>query len=210
YANDKFDELVLSDWALQDETPTPVPPQQPPAPAQPAFDKVEDILTKFNKNKAAADILGDFVKAGGQVISGPTNMGAKISHPLKPGDKLTITLDPKKLKDDSDAVGALLFELVRWKNQKQFQDEVISKVRAGTITPAEGATKYEELTHEFMKQQQELLQAAVRGGDWTIQTDRLKAILDKYKTFPEFLKYEKESGHYGAMEKQLERLAPKK
>jgi hypothetical protein len=237
---DEDDEFVIDDWAQWHDwnaIPVPTSPDdpnstvatteaacgsidtnefaspQPPVVPQPkkkaAFEKIEDIIAAYNKHKDAADLLAEFEKAGGKVESGTTNFGAKISFPLKPGEKPKIVLDPEKLIDGSDAVGALLFELIRWKNQKQ-QMDIVNKVKAGKLSPSQGAEEYEKITYEYMKQQQKIVQDAVKAGDWTMKNDRIQDLLNKFKTFEEFLNWEKDTGHYGRMEKQLERFAPKK
>lgn len=231
-AADEINELVIDDWTQQDDVAAPTDPMLPTAPAaptettglsanpatpqppvvpppkKPAFEKVEDVIAAFNKNKAAADLLAEFVKADGKVESGAATTGAKIVFSLT-GGAPKIVLSPERLIDGSDAVGALLFELVRWKNQKQ-QTDIVKMVKAGTLTPAQGAEEYEKITYDYMQKQQKLVQDAVKAGDWALTTDRLQTMLGKYKTFEEFLKWEKDSGHYGNMEKQLERLVPKK
>jgi hypothetical protein len=139
------------------------------------------------------------------VVSGEATTGAKIVLGAKP----KIVLDPGVLKDNSDAVGSLLYELIRWKNLKQ-QTDIFDKVKAGTMTPEEGAVASEKLTYEYMTEQQKIAQAAVKAGDWKLTTDDFAALISKYKTFDDFLKWMKDSGHYGRIEAQLKAMAPKK
>ena len=166
--------------------------------------KVDDVVNALKKNKAAADILAGFEKVGGTVISGDTNTGAKIVG----GEKPTIVLDPVKIKNEPDAVGLLLYELVRWKNFSQQQD-IFDKVKAGTMSPKDGAVASEKLTYNYMVEVQNLLEAAAKAGDWDAVTTKFKNTIDKFKNFDDFLKVMTSTGHLGRMEEQLKQMAPK-
>lgn len=163
-----------------------------PPPPPPAFDKIDDVITNLNKNKAAADILAAFQKAGGTVESGTTDTGGYIQFPAKPGDNYKIVIDPNasKVKDLSDATGVLLFELLRYQNQAD-QSKLDAQVKNKTITPDQYADQSEALTYTYVQKQQEIAQAAVKAKDWTLTTDRYAAILTKFPKLDDFMTFEK-------------------
>ena len=171
----------------------------------PAFAKLEDVIATFEKNKDASALLGQFKIDGGTVVSGDATTVAKIIR----GEKSKIVLEPKNLRDESEAVSALLFELVRWKNTN-LQQAIYDKVKAGTLSPEDGAVASERLSYGYMTDHQALVQAATKAKDWNLTTDRVKAVLDQSKSFEDFLSSMKKSGHYGRMETQLKAMAPKK
>ena len=120
-----------------------------------------------------------------------------------------ILLDPARCKDNSDAVTSVLFELIRYKNSKQ-QADITDAVEKGTKTPEQGAEEAERLTHNYMKEHQTMVEAAIKAKDWTITNDGVKEVLDKYPIYADYLRFAKFSGHYGAKLAYYKGLAPKK
>ena len=143
---------------------------------------------------------------GYSVESGVAKRGGAIEFSRVMGDdgqlktKVRIVLDPNVLADQSDAVGVLLFELIRYKN---FRQAIVleQQLAAKTLTPEQFVVESEKITYQYMKDQQVMATAA--AADWKLTTDRYAKILDKYKTFDDFLAYEKTEGHYQALLDQV-------
>ena len=67
----------------------------------------------------------------------------------------------------------------------------------GTITPEKGAEESERITHNYLKEHQTMVNAAVKAKDWTINYDVVKEVLDMYPKYEDYLQFAKDSGHYG-------------
>jgi len=138
---------------------------------KPANESVRDLMDVLEKHDKVKDLIASFEKGGGKIerrYGGPTGGG----HNSATNE---IRIDPR-IKDLTTASSVLLYELLRFKNNKDQEDlDKLVTAKNNPVTRDEYARKCEDLSYKYMVEHSK----TSKDGKWDPSIDMFGKYLIK-------------------------------